>query len=207
MHIDNFIAKLHARRELTLRIFDGGGGGDGNPNPPYKPPVGKSTIKGSPGLITSTGGLAGISFSLLMPVFDSIFEKTYLAGIDPSNFNSEEACFYTFRQEDVMINRKVSVHLLFVTYREIDVATFTIGVRVYVRDTDSFKTSSRVVTIKPKDGRKVKFPSNTLRTMKVGIDVLAGERPQVFYNRLPNSGALSITRVMMVGKADEKDFI
>jgi hypothetical protein len=180
---------------------------EGGGTQPYKPPVGKSTIQGSPGLLTSTGGLFGSSYFLLMPLFDSVFDKTYLAFIDPSNFDTEEDCFYTFRQEDVMPGRKVSVHMLIVTYREIGKCTFTIGVQSYIAETDSFKVSSRQVVITPRLNSKNTFPNNKLKTRRVNIDVIAGERPQVFVSRKANSGPLSITRVMMAGHADEKDFL
>jgi len=208
MHIDSFIERLTTRRLLQLRPFDPSGGeGSGTGGHPYNPPVGKSTIQGSPGLLTSTGGLIGTNFALLMPVFDIKFQKTYLAFIDSSDFNTEDDCFYTFRQEDVMINRKVSVHLLVVTYREIAKATFTIGVQVFMAETNSFKISSKEVKIdKPLD-KKAIFPSGSLKTKKIPISVIAGERPQVFISRKADSGALAITRVMMVGKADEKDLM
>jgi hypothetical protein len=182
----------------------------GRPGPPYKPPVGNSTIKGSPGLLTSSGGLFGSGYQLLMPMFDGIFNKVYFALIDPSNSDTEEAAFYTYRQEDVMPNRSVSVHLLIITYRELGPATFTVGVQTYIEEEDSYKTSSRIVKIAPRPAKKGKpstFPDKLLHTKKVNIEVISGQRPQPFWSRLANSGPVAITRMMMVGHADEKDLI
>jgi hypothetical protein len=181
---------------------NGGRGG-----PPYKPPVGQSTIHGSPGLLTSSGGLFGRNFQLLMPLFDATFNKSYFGLVDPLNNDTEEDCFYTFKQEDVMINRKVSVHLLIVTYREIGRCQFTLGVQVYIEDNDSYKTSSKLVIIAPSKNRKTVFPDGKLHSKKVNISVIDGERPQPFISRKANSGPLAITRILMAGKADEKDFI
>jgi hypothetical protein len=195
--------RILAKLKLTLRVFDGNGGGEGGG--PYKPPVGKSTIKGSPGLLTSTGGLTGTSFQLLMPLFDATFEKTYFALIEPNNNDTEEVCFYTFRSEDVMVNRQVSVHKLLITYREIGKAKFTIGIQTYIEDNDTFKTVSKDITIKLSPPRKaVTFPDGKLHTKKVSL-IISGERPQIFISRNPNSGPLCITRVLMCGKADQKD--
>jgi len=179
-----------------------GGGG----HAPFKPPVGKSTIQGSPGLLTSTGGLFGANYQLLMPLFDATFQKTYLALFNDDDFNCEEAAFYTFRQEDVQPFRNVSVHKLIINYRELGEARFTIGVQAYIEDTDSFKTESRLVRIVKAKNRKGLFPDKTLRTKQISL-VISGQRPQIFISREPNSGPLSITRVMMVGKADQKDFV
>jgi|SRR5580765_597010 len=202
--------KCLAKLKLELRPIDSGGGE--GPVGPYKPPVGKSTIKGSPGLLTSTGGLNGTNFQLLMPLTDLTFGKTYLAFIDPNNNDTEEACFYTFKAEDVMVNRQVSVHKVVITYREIGAAIFTVGVQAYIENKDYFKTVTARVKIGPpnivdKKFRLIKdFPDGKLHTKKVSL-MIDGERPQLFISRNPGSGPLCITRMLMCGHADQKDQI
>lgn len=181
------------------------GGGRG-PTGPYKPPAGKSTIKGSPGLVTSTGGLAGTNFKLLMPLFDSVFDKTYLALIDPDNNDSEEEAFYIFRQEDIMPSRVVSVHKLIVYYKELGAAKFSMGVQVYIRKTNKFYQKSIPLEIKTRVEKGVPFPDGKIRELPVDF-VIEGERPQIFIRRKADSGPLCITRVHMIGHADEKEVV
>jgi hypothetical protein len=181
-------------------VPNGGGGG------PFKPPVGKSTIRGSPGLLTSTGGLFGTNFQLLMPLFDSVFGKTYLALINPDDNNCEEEAFYLFKQEDVMPSRTVSVHKLIVVYKELGPARFSVGIQVYIRKTNKFYQQSKLLRIKPRNDPHAPFPDGKLRELPVDL-VIEGERPQVFISREANSGPLCITRIHMIGKADEKEVL
>jgi len=188
-----------------MQQFLPNGGTHGGRNP-YTPPSGKSTIKGSPGLLTSTGGLAGASFKLLMPLFDSVFDKTYCALIDADNNDCEEESFYLFRQEDVMPGRICSVHKLLITYKELGVATFSIGVQVYLREPNKFYQNSVELKITKRNQKGMPFPDGKLRTIAADF-VIEGERPQVFIRRKANSGPLAITRVHMIGKADQKDIL
>jgi hypothetical protein len=183
---------------------NGGGGGRGGG--PFRPPVGKSTLKGSPGLITSTGGLFGTNFNLLMPLFDTVFNKTYLALVDPDNNDTEEEAFYIFKQEDVMPSRVVSVHKLIVVYRELGPAKFSVGVQVYIRKANKFYQKSVALQIVDRKDITAPFPDRKLRELPVDL-VIEGERPQVFIRRKANSGPLCITRIHMVGHADEKEVV
>lgn len=189
-----------------MRVFLPDSGGGPGPGGGYQPPSGKTTIRGSPGLLTSTGGLFGINSKLLMPLFDSVFAKTYLAFIDVSNNNSEEEAFYLFKQEDVMPSRTVSVHKLIVVYKELGPAKFTVGVQVYIRKVNKFFQKSVALQISDRHDITAPFPDGRLRELPVDL-VIEGERPQVFIRRLANSGPLCITRIHMIGHADEKEVI
>lgn len=180
---------------------NGGGSGGG-----YKPPSGKTTIHGSPGLLTSTGGLFGSNYKLLMPLFDEVFNKTYLALIDPEDNNCEEEAFYLFKQEDVLPSRVVSVHKLIVVYEELGPARFSVGVQVYIRKTNKFYQKSVELKITDRKDRTAPFPDGKLRELPVDL-VIEGERPQIFIARRANSGPISITRIHMIGHADEKEVI
>lgn len=180
---------------------NGGGSGGG-----YRPPKGKTTIKGSPGLLTSTGGLFGSNYKLLLPVFDAVLNRTFLAIIDPANNDSETEAFYIFKQEDVMPSRVVSVHKLVIMYRELGAAKFSVGVQVYIRKANKFYQKSVLCQIKKRIDPQVPFPDGKLRELPVDL-VIEGERPQVFIRRDANSGPLAITRVHMIGHADEKEVV
>lgn len=180
---------------------NGGGSGGG-----YKPPSGQTTIHGSPGLLTSTGGLFGANYRLLMPLFDSVFDKTYLAFIDPEDNNCEEEAFYLFKQEDVMPGRVVSVHKLLVYYKELGAAKFSVGVQVYIRKTNKFYQKSVELKITDRKDRTAPFPDGKLRELPVDF-VIEGERPQVFIIRRANAGPLCVTRIHMVGNANEKEVL
>jgi hypothetical protein len=184
------------------------GGGDGRePHAPYKPPVGKSTVTSTPGLLTSTGGLLGGSPLLLMPIVNTKTGRPVFVFIDPNNFDTEEAVFYQYRQEDVQPNRKVSIHRLVVTYRELGKATAFFGIVAYIMETDNYIFKEAKLTIAPTKSRNLiadPFPSGKLRSQKLSL-VITGERPQLYWRRDANSGPLSVTRVLMAGKSDEKD--
>lgn len=189
---------------MSLAFIPNGGGRGGGGG--YKPPAGKTTIKGSPGLLTSTGGLFGTNFQLLMPLFDSVFNRTYLALIDPSNNDTEEEAFYLFKQEDVMPSRTVSVHKLIIVYKELGPAKFSVGIQVYIRKVNKFYQKSVALAITDRQDIKAPFPDGKLRELPVDL-VIDGERPQVFIRRRANSGPLCITRVHMIGHADEKEVV
>ena len=109
------------------RGFPKGGGGG-------KPPG--TTLGGSPGLITSTGGLYGTNGLLLVPSYNIITGKAFITLIDATNFNCEENSQYTFRQEANYGNipgegRSCSIHLIILKYREIGSVSFNINITVF----------------------------------------------------------------------------
>ena len=179
---------------------DGGAGGG------YRPPVGHPTIHGTPGLLTSTGGLFGFNFRLLIPMFDLTVERSYCALVDPTDNNCEDDAFYLFKQEDVLPSRVVSVHKLIVYYKELGPARFSVGVQVYIRKANKFFQKSVPLVIKNRNDKTAPFPDNKLRELPVDL-VIEGERPQVFIRRNANSGPLCVTRVHVIGHADEKEVL
>ena len=200
-------------------FFPKSAGGDDivfTPHPPFKPPVGTSTIQGSPGLLTSTGGLLGVAPLLLVPTFDFQLQRNYLGVINPNDFNCEEDAAYFFREEEVQLERVVSIHKIILTYREIGAADFIVGVTVYNWQDDSYNTKTINVSIAPpilKDSKDRKilrrrnvFPDNKIHTKRLSL-VISGQRPQLFITRKAESGPLSIVRATIIGKADEMDIL
>ena len=183
------------------------GNGGGPIRPPYKPPVGKSPISGSPGLLTSTGGLSGTKFQVLMPLFDFVFNNSYCALIDGDNANSEEDGFYYFPEEDVLGGRNCSVHKIVFWYREIGAATFYFGIRWFNEKMDIFESLEKKVVIQSRTGEKPStFPDGNLHIRRISF-VISGQKPQLYLRRIKDGGPFSITRAMMVGKADEKEIL
>lgn len=181
------------------------------PFPPNKPPVPtKSNLGGSPGLITSTGGLYGSKFALLIPWYDTKNKNISLNVIDSDNFNCEEDAFYYFMQPDVSIAKAVTVHQVAIIYREIGPASFFIGVIVYIRRTDTFVFKEVPVLItndSPNiDMVNFPFPDGKLHTRYVDIRI-DGERPQAYIKRFADSGPLAITSVTLAGHADVKQIM
>jgi len=169
------------------------------------------TIGGSPGLLTSTGGLTGLLGACYQPFFNPQTRAYYLALIDPTNFDTEEDGFYNFPEPDAPngVGRVVTIHRVVMTYREIDKAKFNFGIETYLADIDDFVQVTVPIVIAPPNGNKkraLSFPDGKIHTKRFGI-VATGERPQPFTQRLANSGAYSIIKVVLCGNADEQDQI
>lgn len=179
-----------------------------NTDPPFPPapkqPSGgtkSSTLGGSPGLLTSTGGLFGVNGILLTPVFNNITQESYLIIMDSSNFNCDEDAEYDYPQVLPLEQegRNVTCHLIILKYRELGLASFTINITVYQQTTDTFITQSYKVNIASK---RSTFPDKRIHTKQIPIDI-TGERPQVTVTYKANSGPLSITKLILCGNADE----
>ncbi len=165
-----------------------------NPNPPNRP------LGGSPGLLTSTGGLFGINGVLLTPVINNMTGKSYILLMDSNDFNCEESAEYDFPQEippreSPQEGRDVNCHLIILKYRELGTARFNINVTTFEKDTDKFTTYSFPVII------TALVPDNKIHTRYISISV-PGERPQVSITRFGNTGPLSITSLTLCGNAD-----
>jgi hypothetical protein len=181
---------------------------------PYNPlPVPRTANPGgSPGLITSTGGLYGISGVLLTPVLNNTTRKSYILLMDPSNFDCEEPAEYDFPQAIPQVQGNpyqegcnVNCHLIKLKYRELGIATFVINVTTYQKSTDAFTSYPYIISIPPiplKGQRKKTFPDDRIHTLFIPINV-PGERPQVTINSDGDAGPYSITSLTLCGLADE----
>lgn len=182
--------------------LDGGGRGSGvnPPSPPIPPPAKGANPGGSPGLLTSTGGLFGLTGALYIPYQDLQSGLFYAALLDSNNFDCEEDAFYNFRIEDVNIGRSVDIHKLVLVHRNIGVCRITFGVRVYQpngkTDKEKFVTKQITKTLGSKNA------NNKLYTVNFDL-VISGERPQVFFSRNANDGPFSLVSLVMVGDAGE----
>ena len=177
------------------------------PSKPSKPPVpSHSNLGGSPGLVTSTGGLYGVQKTLLVPFFDARSQHTALWMIDSNNFDTEEDAFYYFMSPDISMARAVTVHQVAVIYREIGECQFTIGIIIYNRRDDKFIFKERIVNITNDispivDIVNTPFPDNKLHTIYADLNI-SGERPQVYLKRSKDSGPLSVQSITLAGHRD-----
>lgn len=168
-----------------------------NPPKPGGGGTSKANVGGSPGLLTSTGGLQGFPSVLMVPVFDP---KTGLSSIytyEDGNFNTPDECIHFFRQEDIIIGRSATVTNLIVVYRDIGKFTATFSVTVYLRESDTYEVETKTIKMGKTN------PDFKLHTTKVNI-IITGERPQVSFTSPKKSGPLSIISVTMCGKMDEE---
>lgn len=199
----------------NVNLNGGGGGGRGGGVPPGANKGGGGSGKPSnPSLITSTGGLLGVSGLLLTPAFNQITGKSFIVNYDPTDFNCEEDAQYTYRQESNFERnpgegREASFHLIILKYRELDYAKFSINITVFKQSLDDFITYQIPVSI-PKmpllsKQRKANFPDNRIHTAKITPPrgVITGERPQITITYKANSGPICITKLVLCGNADE----
>lgn len=194
----------------------GGQGGRGGGGPPGANKGGGGSGKPSnPSLITSTGGLIGVTGLLLTPAFNQVTNKSYIVNYDPTDFNCEENAQYSYRQEANFEKfpgegREASIHLIILKYRELGRVNFSINITVFKQALDDFVTYQIPVSIPrlplTSKARKVSFPDGRIHTMKIAPvigGVITGERPQITITIAGNSGPLSITKLVLCGNADE----
>jgi hypothetical protein len=181
--------------------LDGGGrgGGMGSPGLPAPAPAKGKNPGGSPGLLTSTGGLFGLTGALFAPFLNTDSDTNYALLFDPSDFNCEEDAFYDFKVEDVNVGCSCTIHKLVVIYRNIGLVEVTFGVRVYQPLAVGNK---KFVTAKQTKVIGTKKPNFKLYTENFNVEA-SGERPQAFMFRKANKGPLSVVSVVMVGDAQE----
>lgn len=172
--------------------------GEGPPGQGRNPPPGPGGHAASFGLITSTGGIAGFSEFMLIPVLLNNGNSLF-ATFDIDDFNTEEDCTYTTRQEDVAVGRNITVHKVILVYKDIGVCRITIDVEAFVRgqgkQPDQYVRNANG-PVKLKIGNKQ--PDNKLHTVNVDLNVV-GERPQVIIERKKNVGSLCIISATPVG--------
>lgn len=187
-----------------LRYIPPDGGDPIIRNPP-KSGSGGGAAKSSaaaPSLITSTGGLFGGAFALLVPFFDLRTNSFVFAIIDPNNFDSEEDCVYNFKMEDVKSGRVVDIHKVYLQYRDLGKVSFDVSVTAtqFNRSTQKEKIEVATKTV------KVGTTKGDQRIHSYFVDLkVQGERPQLSIVRKKDSGPLSIVTAMLIGNVSEEN--
>jgi hypothetical protein len=180
-----------------------GGPHDFDPNPPSGGggTTPKGTTGGSPGLLTSTGGLFGLFPVLMIPAFDA---KTRIGSIytyDVEDFDCEKDAIYKFKVEELTVGRNVTVKKIILIYRNIGECTINVGVEAYSTLKEIKKRYIQV-------SRKLKIgfspADKKLYTKEVDL-VITGERPQGFVIHKAHSGPFSGVSFTMIGKMQEEN--
>jgi len=184
--------------------------GTGPPGKP-KPPGNQGTVF-NPALITSTGGLQGLTGAMMTPVIVTTIPKqsSFVMIHDPSNFDCEEDAIYFFRQEVIspFEGQSVQINRAIIKYRELDYAQFFIGFTAYQQKSDDFITLETPVSIPPitlKGNRLSRFPDKRIHIISIEPPkgIIQGINPQVYIRREKNSGPLSITKLILCTFYDE----
>lgn len=192
-----------------MQIFNpnSGIGHNGNFNPPNSggSSGGNTKLTTSPSLLTSSGGLTGLSGLLMTPYFTP--QGQCLVAIhDPTDFNCEEDCEYDYPQEIPPIQYQDSCDATWnrikLKYRELGEVSFTLQIDYYNKTTDCFTTKKISLKISNPYPVRNTFPDNKIHTRYIPL-VISGERPQIKVIRKANKGPLSITKLLFCGCADE----
>jgi hypothetical protein len=97
---------------------------------------GAQAVATNPALVTVTGGLTGVESFLLVPMYDPDTKEFYFGVFDYTNFDTESACEYRFRQEEVLKGRLITVSRVRLQYRNLGKATVTAFIKVAPDSTD-----------------------------------------------------------------------
>lgn len=154
---------------------------------------------GSPGAITSTGGLFGVGPILAYPVFDVIQQTSYIAILDVTNFNCEEPAFYFFRIEDIVEGHKPTIRRIRIRYRDLGICKVTfavIGENSQIPSKDNQQLEDITLGTQAADGR--------IKTAYASI-VLTDWAMQCYIVRDANKGPLDIISVTLLGVEGDED--
>lgn len=175
--------------------LDGGSGG--SPTGGGGTPGTGTGSTGSVGLPTGeNGGVLATTYLLFVPVQDSSSGLCYIGTFSSTNFDdSRDGGSYSYRQEDIAPDAVATVHRIWITYRDLGAAKFTITLSG-TNDDGQVVTSSAVVQV----GNVV--PTNALFTEPFGLQ-LTCFRPQLTISRVAGSGPISIVRIRMEGETEE----
>jgi hypothetical protein len=187
-----------------MTFFLNNPGSDTIPNRPLPPPrggggggvPGGSQGIARPVIFGENGGFAATQYFLLVPAQQSSGGPSYVGVFSLSNVNDLiDGSSYSYRMEDVQVGRYPVVRRIFIVYRDLGRATFTVTV-------SATNDNAQVVTAAKQLQVGNIAPTDTL--MSVFFDlVLAGYRPQVSISRAAGAGPLSIVSVTMIGEVEE----
>jgi hypothetical protein len=160
---------------------------------------GAPQFSGSPGAITSTGGLVGTAPILAYPVFDYIQNTSYIAILDVTNFNCEEPAFYFFRIEDVAEGHKQTLRRIRIRYRDLGVCRVTfavIGEESQSPTVDNEQLQDLVIGTDKADGR--------IKTAYASVR-LTDRAMQCYFVRDAGKGSLDLISVTLLGTEGDED--
>jgi hypothetical protein len=171
----------------------GGGGGGGRPG---------GTPKGGSGPVSSfipfleNGGFAATAYYLFVPTQPSSSGNAYIGVFASTNYNDQgDGSTYFYRQEEIIVGRVHHVRRIILVYRDIGLATITVGVQG-PDDNNVVQIASQAITI-----GSAQATSNLL-TATVDLSI-ACYRPQPFITRAAAAGPVSVISLTLIGEADD----
>jgi hypothetical protein len=151
-------------------------------------------------MAASNGGYTAQLGVALYPVCTQANNVGVFYYYNTANFNDTlSSGFYDYKVEDVICGRTPTARRVFVSYRDLGVATVTL----YITATNDLQqvVSTNVTLI---IGNTV--PTNVIMTKESGIPALTGQNFQVSWMRLPNGGPVSITKVRIEGTVEKTEY-
>jgi hypothetical protein len=174
-----------------LPDYGGGGGGTSGGGSPGTPSGGRSGIP--PG---ENGGVGANSYILLVPVQNSSSGLAYFGFYDLSNLNDvDDGSYYTYRVEEVDINRVPTVRRIAINYVDLGPLKLTLSLSA-TNDLQQVVTASTTVQL----GNTV--PTYSLMTKLVDLQ-LTGFQPQLTISKAANAGPMIIVAVTIYGESED----
>lgn len=177
--------------------LDGGSGDRGPGDGGGVPGTGTGSSSVPAGLpFGENGGVLASTYFLMVPVQDIHSLQCFLGFFDTTDFDDQkDGSSYSWRQEDIGIDAVPTVQRVWITYRDLGPAKFTLTL-TGTNDLNQVVSASAVVQI----GNLI--PTNALFTQQVGLE-LSAFRPQLGITRNPGDGPISIIRARMEGEVGD----
>ncbi len=144
---------------------------------------------------SENGGFAATTFFMFVPSISST-GQCFISIFDPTSFDDpDDAASYSWRAEDIAIDRVPTVRRVILQYRDLGLATITVTVSG-VNDTGNAVSSSSVVKLGTSGA------SGLIMTAFVDL-TMTGYRPQLSISRAAGAGPVSIVAATMVGEVED----
>lgn len=185
---------------LNLPELDGGSGSQGGGN--------GFNGGGTPGTATGSsqvgaglplgenGGLFGSNYFLFVPVQDISTKNCYFGFFDINSFDdTRDASTYSWRIEDVSVDRVPTINRVIFTYRDLGLAAITVTL-------SGVNDNNQVVSTSVQQQLGNVIPTKALLTVFVDIE-LSAFRPQLSVTRAAGAGPVAIIGVTLRGEVEE----
>jgi len=151
----------------------------------------------------SNGGVSGPLGLLLIPAQNGGTPNVFT--LDPTNFNDPaNGSYYYWKVEDGIAGRVMTINRVILSYRDLGVATITVGLNGVSGEKDSNNADTPV-----SNSQQIVIgtvaASQKICTIVLGL-ALTGCNLQASVTRAPNAGPVSITKLRMEGKIEDTTY-
>ena len=151
----------------------------------------------------SNGGVSGPLGLLLIPAQNGGTPNVFT--LDPTNFNDPaNGSYYYWKVEDGIAGRVMTINRVILSYRDLGVATITVGLNGVSGEKDSNNADTPVANSQQIEIGTV-AASQKICTIVLGL-ALTGCNLQASVTRAPNAGPVSITKLRMEGKIEDTTY-